>query len=33
VRLVTIPTTTRKYTMMPQAELQAKLTELLKSKK
>jgi proteasome alpha subunit len=33
VRLVTIPTTTRKYTMMPQAELQAKLAELLKSKK
>jgi len=33
VRLVTIPKTTRKYTMMPQAELQAKLTNLLKSKK
>jgi proteasome alpha subunit len=33
VRLVTIPTTTKKYTMMPQAELQAKLAELLKSKK
>jgi len=33
VRLVTIPTATRKYTMMPQAELQAKLAELLKSKK
>ncbi len=33
VRLVTIPTATKKYTMMPQAELQAKLAELLKSKK
>jgi proteasome alpha subunit len=33
VRLVTIPTTTRKYTMMPQAELQARLAELLKSRK
>jgi len=33
VRLVTIPKATRKYTMMPQAELQAKLTNLLKSKK
>ncbi|MEM2237911.1 MAG: archaeal proteasome endopeptidase complex subunit alpha [Candidatus Caldarchaeum sp.] len=33
VRVATIPTTTRKYTMTPQTELQPLLAELLKSKK